>query len=200
MRITFNKLNRRTHLYLGLALAPWFLIYAASSVVLNHRSWFEPAGGRQPEWTIRFDHPYRLPPLADDSNEDLMAEQILRDHGLTGRYRYHWDEADNFILQRTRLLHTIRFTYFPAQGRLLAEDKRFRLADSLTSAHFRAGYAHPYGIEIAWAVFIDLLVLSTLLWILTGLYLWFQLKQLRFWGWVAIGSGCLCFVATVLLM
>ena len=113
MRITFNKLNRRTHLYLGLALAPWFLIYAASSVVLNHRDWFEPAGGAQPEWTTRFDRAYRLPPLSDDTNEDLMAEQILRDNGLTGRYRYHWDEAENFVVQRTRLLRTIRFTWFP---------------------------------------------------------------------------------------
>jgi len=200
MRITFNKLNRRTHLYLGLVLAPWFLIYAASSVVLNHRSWFEPAGGNQPEWTTRFDRPYRMPPLADDTNEDLMAEQILRDNGLTGRYRYHWDEAENFVVQRTRLLRTIRFTWFPAQHRLLAEDKRFRLTDSLTSAHFRAGYGQPYWIETAWAVFIDLVVVGTLAWILTGLCLWFKLKRLRFWGWVAIGSGTVCFLATILLM
>ena len=33
--MTFDKLNRRAHLYLGLVLAPWFLLYAASGFVLK---------------------------------------------------------------------------------------------------------------------------------------------------------------------
>ena len=45
-----------------------------------------------------------------------------------------------------------------------------------------------------------MVVLGTLAWIVTGLYLWFKLKRLRFWGWVAIGSGAVCFLATILLM
>ncbi|MCX6622864.1 MAG: hypothetical protein NTY38_17725 [Acidobacteria bacterium] len=200
MRITFNKLNRRIHLYLGLVLTPWFLIYAGSSVILSHRAWFETPDDKRPEWTKRFEHAYRLPPITDDSDEYALAEKMLHDHGLTGRYRSYFDDDNNLVVSRTRLISTIRLTYFPAQSRILAEDKRISFRDSLTAAHFRAGFAYPYWTEIAWAVVIDLVVAGTLLWIATGLYLWFKLKQLRFWGWVSIGAGCASFVAIILLM
>ncbi len=200
MRIPFNKLNRRTHLYLGLVLSPWFLVYAASAVLLNHSGWFPNARDNRPEWTQRFEHSYRLPPITDDTDDDALAEKILHDEGLSGRYRYHFDDDDNFVVLRNGLVNTIRLTYYPAKGALLAEDKRFRLRDALASAHFRAGYAYPYWTEIAWAVFVDLVVVGTLLWIATGIYLWLKLKQLRFWGWVALGAGCASFLATVLLM
>ena len=39
-RIVFSKLLRRTHLYLALFLAPWVLMYASSTFVMNHATWF----------------------------------------------------------------------------------------------------------------------------------------------------------------
>ncbi len=38
--MTFNHLNRRTHLYLALALMPWLLIYALSALAIQHRTLF----------------------------------------------------------------------------------------------------------------------------------------------------------------
>jgi hypothetical protein len=40
--MTFNHLNRRTHLFLALALLPWVLIYGISSLIIHHRDWFNP--------------------------------------------------------------------------------------------------------------------------------------------------------------
>mgnify|MGYP003337031680 CR=1 FL=1 len=37
-----SLLLRRIHLYLALFLAPWVLMYTASTFVMNHRSWFHP--------------------------------------------------------------------------------------------------------------------------------------------------------------
>jgi hypothetical protein len=37
---TFDKINRRTHLYLGLFLMPWLLMYGVSSFIVIHQSWF----------------------------------------------------------------------------------------------------------------------------------------------------------------
>ena len=34
-------LSRRTHLYLGLGLIPWFFMYAVSSVPFSHNQYFE---------------------------------------------------------------------------------------------------------------------------------------------------------------
>jgi hypothetical protein len=38
--MTFDKINRRLHLYLGLFLGPWLVMYGVSSFILIHQSWF----------------------------------------------------------------------------------------------------------------------------------------------------------------
>ncbi|MEO8425771.1 MAG: hypothetical protein ABI651_01535 [Verrucomicrobiota bacterium] len=38
--ITFDRINRRTHLYLGLILIPWVMMYGISSFVISHHAWF----------------------------------------------------------------------------------------------------------------------------------------------------------------
>jgi len=40
MRIRFNRLIRRVHLYFGLVLVPWILLYGITAVLFNHSSWF----------------------------------------------------------------------------------------------------------------------------------------------------------------
>src|SRR5690242_20277413 len=105
--MTFDKVNRRTHLYLGLFLTPWFLLYAASSVILNHGGWFQTTGAG-PEWTRTFEQSYRLPPITEDSDPWPLAEKILQDRGLAGRYRASFDDDDHLVVQRTRFLSTTR--------------------------------------------------------------------------------------------
>ena len=38
--MTFSKLVRRTHMYLALFLFPWVLMYAVSTLAMNHRAVF----------------------------------------------------------------------------------------------------------------------------------------------------------------
>lgn len=195
--MTFDKINRRAHLYLGLVLAPWFLLYAASGFVLNHGAWFQGAP-QSPAWTRSFDHAYRLPPIKDDDDEDVLAEKILRDHGLLGRYRADFDEDGNLVVNRAKLSGNIRLTYYPAEGRVIGEEQHVRWPQLLTSAHFRAGFEYPFFLELLWGSLIDLLIVSSLLWIASGIYLWWQLKRLRTWGWVSLGAGMVTFTLLAL--
>jgi hypothetical protein len=36
----FSKFIRQTHMYLALLLAPWILLYALSTIAMNHREAF----------------------------------------------------------------------------------------------------------------------------------------------------------------
>jgi hypothetical protein len=47
---SFDKINRRVHLYLGLLLAPWLLMYGVSSFIVIHETWFKMA--REREWEL----------------------------------------------------------------------------------------------------------------------------------------------------
>jgi hypothetical protein len=194
--MTFDKLNRRAHLYLGIVLTPWFLLYALSGFVLNHGSWFQ-NDKNAPEWTRRFDHIYRLPPIIEDQ-EEALAEKLLKDHGLLGRYRVSTDDDGKLIVDRIRLLSIIRLTYYAKEGRLVAEEQRPRLDRLLTAAHFRAGFEYPYALEWLWGTMVDLLVVATLIWIASGLWLWWKLRRFRFWGGLALLAGVASFVLLVL--
>src|SRR5437868_7036410 len=145
--MTFDRINRRTHLYLGIALTPWFLLYAVSSVVLNHGS-VKKIGKPEPEWTKIFEQQYSLPPITDDTDQWEVGEKILKDHGMEGRYRVRFDDDENLLVLRQKFLSTTRLTYYPKKSLLVGEEKPLRWNEFLTQAHFRAGYSFPYFAEI----------------------------------------------------
>ena len=55
--MTLAQVNRRMHLYLGLALLPWFFMYGASSIPFAHAQYFEArdAAKKLPLWTMTMD-------------------------------------------------------------------------------------------------------------------------------------------------
>ena len=48
----FSKVVRRTHMYLALFLFPWMLMYALSTLAMNHRAIFAARYGQGP-WHSR---------------------------------------------------------------------------------------------------------------------------------------------------
>ena len=73
--MTFDKFNRRTHLYVGLTLLPWFFMYGLSSIPFVHRS--APA-----KWTVRSERAYSLPPIETGANLDVIGDKLIEDCGL----------------------------------------------------------------------------------------------------------------------
>jgi hypothetical protein len=52
VRQTLLKWLRRTHLYAGLVLAPWVLMYGMSGFVFNHGEWFSGDDPNQRAWPV----------------------------------------------------------------------------------------------------------------------------------------------------
>jgi len=61
----WNLLFRRTHLYLGLLLIPWMLIYALSTFVFNHGEHFRPSRAAEPLWLPLWEKDYAFDAPAD---------------------------------------------------------------------------------------------------------------------------------------
>lgn len=195
--MTFDKINRRTHLYMGIALAPWFLLYAASSVVLNHGSWVKRTS-KDAGWQTLFERDYQMAPFTEDSDPWELGEKLLIEVGMKGRYRAWFEDDNSLVVSRRKFISTIDLTYDPVKKRLEAKERKLPWYEAMNQAHFRAGYAFPYFADILWAAMIDLLVLATLLWIASGIYLWVRLGRFRFWGWAAILAGAASFVIVVI--
>jgi len=198
--MTLSRAMRRLHLYLGLLLVPWFLVYAVSAIFFNHGQFFggflQPDG---PEWVVRFDRPYQRPVHAG-ADLRATAADILRDVGLERAYGAHRPNPKRLNIWAFSFLKTTRLTYFIDEGRLLAEDKRFRLDHAFTGIHARGGFAQESLLSDAWAVVVDLVGIGLILWVITGVYMWWRDRRLRLWGGLALGGGAVCFVVLLLAM
>jgi hypothetical protein len=69
---------RESHLYTGLFLVPWMVVYALSAFFLNHSTWFTETLKLAPQWKVIQETGFRAPPdLSQDAEGQVQA--ILTD-------------------------------------------------------------------------------------------------------------------------
>ena len=136
---------------------------------------------------------YTLPrPLTDTNLREVVA-QLLADNGLRGAFgAQQRDNALHITLQN--FLQPTRLTYNLNTNKLRAEKKKFAWVEVLQRLHFRAGYNGSSLLANVWPVIVDLFCITMLIWILTGLYLWWKIRDSRRPGWLTIAAGMLMFV------
>ena len=85
----FSKLVRRTHMYLALFLFPWILMYALSTLAMNHRAIFTAKYGPGP---VPFEKERELVYAGffpENAEPRVISQQILSSVGLDGAARRH---------------------------------------------------------------------------------------------------------------
>jgi len=192
--MTFNHFNRRLHLYLGMTLLPWFFMYGISSYVFNHPREFEErfkASG-VPLWTKRFERTYDVAVPAGDDLKALGA-RIMKDAGLDGSFGTYRQNENQINVYAHTFWWSTQVKYFINEKKLVAEDRAFRWDHFLTGMHARGGFDQDSVLSDAWAVVIDIVCLGMLLWIASGLYMWWKISVVRGWGWLALLSGLTTF-------
>ena len=195
--MTFAHLNRRTHLYLGLALLPWFLMYGLSSIPFAHTAFFErrDAARGLPMWTLRATHTVDLPVPEDPRELRALGAALLRQAGVTaGSFGVYRQSPTQLNVYAYSFRHSTQLKYFIDQQRMTVEDRRFRWDQFLTGMHGRGGFEQEGLLDRSWSVIVDLVCAAILLWIATGLYMWWGLPASRAWGWVTIAAGATTFV------
>lgn len=185
---SWNLLFRRTHLYLGMLLLPWMLMYALSTVLFNHGDYFKASRAATPPWLPLWerDCTVEVPPGPDALR--ATAQRILDDNGLKGAFGVQ-RQGPRLNINVQNFRQPIRVTYDVEGRKLRAEKKNTSWVEVLIRLHQRIGYGQPGLLNQLWAIFVDVFCVTTLVWIATGLYLWWKLPVTRGWGWLAIGGG-----------
>jgi len=191
--MSFRHLNRRTHLYLALLLLPWFFMYGLSSLPFNHPDITAAIFG-PPQWKIQYERTYDMEILPDADLQELGA-QIMQENGLRGTFRTSTPDPGQIDVGLPRFINPIRISYFPAEQRLIVAERAFNWPAVLTGMHARGGFNHGSLLGNAWAVIIDLVCVGMLLWIASGIIMWWDLRRTRRWGLIALASGVLSFGA-----
>lgn len=186
-----STLLRRIHMYAGLFLAPWVLMYAVSTIAMNHR---EHLGTKPPVFSKEYERRYNAV-FSDSVTPRQRAEQILRDLGMDGAFNVGRPAADGtLVINRQDLVRPRRVTYKPVNNTVLVESAEVSGPQVLERMHRRRGYAQPYARDRIWGVLVDAFVAISLIWAFTGAWLWWELKVTRRFGALCLAGGLALFV------
>lgn len=173
-------------MYLALFLAPWVLMYALSTLVMNHRGYFVEKHGRGPApWIPERELTYQGS-FADQATPREISRQILDSLSLDGAHGVNRRPDGTLVITRNNLLTPRRITYTPATQRLVIEKAAPRPNALLERFHRRRGYETGYALDTVWAVSVDVVIVALVFWALSGLWLWWEMKATRVIG--AIGA------------
>jgi hypothetical protein len=196
-----SRLIRRIHMYAGLFLAPWMLMYALSTLVMTHRETvLSLYPSKNPAMVTERELDYSRSFSATATREEI-GKQILRDIGLEGAHNVSGGrDGKPLVINRQHALSSRRVTFDPAAQKLTIQREEFRAATFLERLHRRRGYNHPYALEDTWGFSVDVAVVIMAFWCLSGVWLWWELKVTRLWGALSLAAGIALFAIFVALI
>lgn len=168
-------------MYLALFLTPWVLMYALSTIAMNHREPNPPVFEkvRETVWDGSF---------ANGASPRQKAQQLLASLGMDGAHAVQ-ERDGRLIVTRHYPVRPVRLTLNGRDGRLLIEQQQFRSGNFLERFHRRRGYQHDYWVDDIWAASVDLFIFAMLFWMISGLWLWWEIRSTRRWGMLALSAG-----------
>ncbi len=186
--MTFLHFVRRTHLYMGLFLLPWVIMFGVSSIPLNHIMSPDPV-----TWTQVAEHPFNadIPPAGE--NLRPIGREMMTTAGVGGGYFVNRANPRQVNVNHPDFLTPVRIVYHADRSTLTVEHRNFSARQFITGMHFRGGYDMDGFWDSVWALFVDVVSVGLILWIATGIYMWWNVPSTRRWGWFALGSGAVCF-------
>ena len=188
-----SKLIRRIHMYLALFLTPWMLVFALSTLGLNHGPWLKQLyGGKIFQFDLEQDIEYSAS-FSDDTKPRDIARQILEDLDLQGSFGVRGQVRERLIINRQDPLAQRRITYYPKDNRLTVERERFRTPTFFNKLHFRHGFGHDDLAADLWAGSVDLVIFGMLFWVASGFWMWWEIKAARWLGACCAFGGVLLF-------
>jgi hypothetical protein len=186
----FSRLLRRTHMYLALFLFPWIAMYALSTLAMNHRALFVEHYGAGPVPFVKERTVTIAATFSDTTDAKAIAGQILAAVDLDGAHGATRRNDGTIVINRADLLTPRRLTYSPADRTVLIERQERRPNALLERFHRRRGYATGYRLDTIWAVSVDLAIIAMIFWVLSGLWMWWEMKATRACGtWAVLGGA-----------
>jgi hypothetical protein len=182
-------------MYLALFLTPWMLGYALSTIAMSHR-WT----GGPPKFVVEQERAYQTR-FAPDTPPPQMAEQILADLDLEGAFGVQGPTADGRLtINRQDLIAPRRVVYTIPEQKIVVERMEFTAGGFLNRFHRRRGYQQPYAADRFMAVAVDAVIVSLVVWALSGIWMWWEMRATRWWGLASAATGIGLFVLLVAVL
>lgn len=184
---------RKIHLYAGLALLSFVVMYFVTGYPLIHYDWFPNPKAVQTARTetLAYRGPMEVGALSDylQRTFDLGGKptQKARARDASWRFRY----------VRPGTIHEVVVT--PAADSVTIKTRQDNLLETTIGFHRLHGYGGGMLYNF-WALLYDLASFSLIVFALTGIYLWYKLTKKRLLGWICLGLSYAYAAVTMLYL
>ena len=196
-----SRLVRRIHMFTGLFLAPWMVMYALSTLVMAHHEYVNSLYASKSPVLVKereLDYSRAFP---TNLTRDAIAQQILDDLGMDGAHSVSGGrDGKPLVIQRQHAMSQRRLTFDASASKITIEREEFRTPTILERLHRRRGYDQPYALEDAWGFTVDVAVVTMAFWCLSGIWLAWELTTTRVWGVLSFVVGLGLFVVFAALI
>src|SRR5262245_53627114 len=198
----FYRVTRDLHLYLGLFISPFILVFAISVFFLLHR--LSPNAAIPTKSTLS--NLWLPPDLENLSGRPLVDRLIpvLKQNGIEGEFGWiqHFPKEHRFLIPVTVPGRNTTVTLDVNKREASVERRVTGLADALIVLHMAPG-PHMPGIRknwnymLAWSWLADATVYLVLFITVSGIYLWYVLRSERKAGITLLIAGAASFFGMV---
>ena len=181
---------RRIHLYTGVGLLAFVVMYFVTGYALIHHEWF-------PESTpVKSTRTEPLTAAVGASPEEYSAI-LQKQFGLAGKRQRSKDGEWKFQYLRPGVTHE---AVVPAGGGTVnITTTQFSGRQTLVHFHRLHGYGGGWLYDL-WMVIYDLASASMILFAASGIYLWYKLTKRRLLGWVLLAVSFSFAIGTMLYL
>ena len=180
---------RKVHLYCGLTVLVFLMMYFVSGYIMIHRPWFGGQDGKPPPAV----HTESLAGFSGPRTPHAVAAYIINHFDLHGRL--------NIPPPEKQPANGIRFTVFrpgtthqvdvPHDGDAVTiRTTRENVPGVLVQLHRVHGYGSGGWLFNTYVFLNDLASASCIVFALTGVYLWWKTAKRKIWGALCLAASC----------
>lgn len=197
----FHALIRSLHLYFGLFISPFVLLFSISVLVLNHTAFFSrlrPVHNLEPEYR-------ELGAFDFTGSDSLIAKKLLDKVNLDGEVDWivKTDTSFSFPLNKPGLTRSVSLNRLT--GRVTVTGTEVGFFGAIQFLHLMPGQ-HNAGMRgnsvliKLWRVMTDTLVYVVLFVSASGVFLWYYLRPERMLGVVSLSVGFVFLIVVAILL
>ena len=192
--------TRDLHLYFGLAISPFILVFAISVIFLNHPG-MPSGGGPVRQSTVSVQIPQGLEHLDGMARVEKVKE-VMRQLGISGEVSFIRPKDGYLIVPVQKPGQEITLNLYPQTNTAIIQQRNTGIWDAMDYLHKTPG-PHLGNIRGNWVYTrvwkraVDVVVYLLLFISASGIYLWAVLKAERKVGLVILGAGVISFMGVI---
>ncbi len=191
---------RELHLYFGMFISPFILVFAISAILFNHtwKPWGAPSDAKVQKMSMSIEIPKDVKGGVEGIEQ---AKQIMRQVGVSGEINFirHLPQENRLVIPVMKPGQNITINVDLKSQTAEIERRRTDIWDALFYLHKSPGQ-HNANIRgnwfytRLWSWLADTVVYLILFISVSGIYMWTVMKAKRKIGLLLLGAGCLSFI------